>query len=84
MSVDKEIERTARRLEELKKRKANKQKTVAMQFFKKNKIEDLLEMPEVLQAFTKEITGVIKKYQQEKIVTGEPPKEVVQDEWNSW
>ena len=53
MSVDKEIERTARRLEELKKRKANKQKTVAMQFFKKNKIEDLLEMPEVLQAFTK-------------------------------
>ena len=51
-----------------------------MQFFKKNKIEDLLEMPEVLQAFTKEITGVIKKYQQEKIVTGEPPKEVVQDE----
>ena len=80
MSVDKEIERAARRLEELKKRKANKQKTVAMQFFKKNKIEDLLEMPEVLQAFTKEITGVIKKYQQEKIVTGEPPKEVVQDE----
>ena len=80
MSVDKEVERTARRLEELKKRKANKQKTVAMQFFKKNKIEDLLEMPEVLQAFTKEITGVIKKYQQEKIVTGEPPKEVVQDE----
>ena len=80
MSVDKEIERAARRLEELKKRKANKQKTAAMQFFKKNKIEDLLEMPEVLQAFTKEITGVIKKYQQEKIVTGEPPKEVVQDE----
>ncbi len=80
MSVDKEIERAARRLEELKKRKANKQKTAAMQFFKKNKIEDLLEMPEILQAFTKEITGVIKKYQQEKIVTGEPPKEVVQDE----
>lgn len=80
MSVDKEIERAARRLEELKKRKANKQKTAAMQFFKKNKIEDLLEMPELLQAFTKEITGVIKKYQQEKIVTGEPPKEVVQDE----
>ena len=80
MSVDKEIERAARRLEELKKRKANKQKTAAMQFFKKNKIEDLLEMPEILQAFTKEITGVIKKYQQDKIVTGEPPKEVVQDE----
>ena len=80
MSVDKEIERTARRLEELKKRKANKQKTVAMQFFKKNKIEDLLEMPEVLQAFTKEITGVIKKYQQEKIVTGELAKEDVSNE----
>ena len=80
MSVDKEIERIARRLEELKKRKANKQKTAAMQFFKKNKIEDLLEMPEILQAFTKEITEVIKKYQQQKIVTGEPLKEDVKNE----
>ena len=37
MSVDKEIERAARRLEELKKRKANKQKTAAMQFLKRIK-----------------------------------------------
>lgn len=80
MSVDKEIERTARRLELLKKRKADKQKTIAIQFFKKNKIENLLEIPDKLEAFSKELTGVIKKYQQEKIVTGEPEKEDIQNE----
>ena len=62
MSVDKEIEKTARRLEELKKRKERIQKTAAMQFFKKNKIDHLLEMPEELKEFTNEVMSVIKKY----------------------
>ena len=62
MSVDKDIERTARRLEELKKRKERKQKAAAIQFYKKNKIDHLLEMPEELKEFTNEVMTVIQKY----------------------
>ena len=62
MSVDKDIERAARRLEELKQKKERKQKAAAMQFFKKNKIDHLLEMPEALKEFTNEVMSVIEKY----------------------
>ena len=82
MSVDKDIEKTAKKLEALKIKRANMQKTVAIQFFKKNKIEYLLQMPEELKAFSEEITEVIKKEKKKKIVTEEQVKEDVQNEWN--
>ncbi|MDR2878619.1 MAG: hypothetical protein LBV03_01715 [Fusobacteriales bacterium] len=66
MSVNEEIERTAKRLEELRKKKLNNQKNTALQFFKKAKIEYLLEMPEKLKEFTAELMPVIERYQSVK------------------
>lgn len=63
MSIENEIERTQKRLELLRKRQINKQQAAAMRFFKKNKIDQLLELPEQLEAFTKEIMPAIKNYQ---------------------
>ena len=80
MSVERDYESTKKRLAELERKLVEKNKNTALRFFKKNKIEDLLKKPEILQEFTKEITGVIKKYQQQKIVTGEPLKEDVKNE----
>lgn len=81
-TIEDEIERAQKRLEELKKRKLNQKKTAALQFFTKNNIEMLLDSPEKLQEFTKEIKPVIEKFTNEKSVAKdeETAGEEVQDE----
>lgn len=63
MSIENEIKKAQKRVEELKRRKLNQKKTTAFQFFKSNDIEMLLDSPEKLQEFTKEIQSVIEKIQ---------------------
>ena len=63
MTEKEEIEKLKNRIKELEEKAKRKQVNSALQFFKKNKIVDLLGSPEKLQEFTTEVMPIIKKYQ---------------------
>ena len=63
MTEKEEIEKLKNRIKELEEKAKRKQVNSALQFFKKNKIVDLLGSPEKLKEFTAEVMPIIKKYQ---------------------
>ncbi len=63
MTEKEEIEKLKNRIKELEEKAKRKQVNSALQFFKKNKIVDLLGSPEKLKEFTTEVMPIIKKYQ---------------------
>ena len=63
MNEKEEIEKLKNRIKELEEKAKRKQVNSALQFFKKNKIVDLLGSPEKLKEFTTEVMPIIKKYQ---------------------
>ena len=63
MTEKEEIEKLKNRNKELEEKAKRKQVNSALQFFKKNKIVDLLGSPEKLKEFTTEVMPIIKKYQ---------------------
>ena len=66
MTEKEEIEKLKNRIKELEEKAKRKQVNSALQFFKKNKIVDLLGSPEKLKEFTAEVMPIIKKYQPEE------------------
>ena len=66
MTEKEEIEKLKNRIKELEEKAKRKQVNSALQFFKKNKIVDLLTSPEKLKEFTVEVIPIIKKYQLEE------------------
>ena len=66
MTEKEEIEKLKNRIKELEEKAKRKQVHSALQFFKKNKIVDLLGSPEKLKEFTAEVMPIIKKYQPEE------------------
>ena len=66
MTEKEEIEKLKNRIKDLEEKAKRKQVNSALQFFKKNKIEDLLGSPEKLKEFTTEVMPIIKKYQPEE------------------
>ena len=66
MTEKEEIEKLKNRNKELEEKAKRKQVNSALQFFKKNKIVDLLGSPEKLKEFTTEVMPIIKKYQPEE------------------
>ena len=63
MTEKEEIEKLKNRIKELEEKAKRKQVNSALQFFKKNKIVDLLGSPEKLKEFTTEVKKKKKKYQ---------------------
>ena len=63
MTEKEEIEKLKNRIKELEEKAKRKQVNSALQFFKKNKIVDVLGSPEKLKEFTTEVMPIIKKYQ---------------------
>ena len=63
MTEKEEIEKLKNRIKELEEKAKRNQVNSALQFFKKNKIVDLLGSPEKLKEFTTEVMPIIKKYQ---------------------
>ncbi len=63
MTEKEEIEKLKNRIKDLEEKAKRKQVNSALQFFKKNKIVDLLGSPEKLKEFTAEVMPIIKKYQ---------------------
>lgn len=63
MTEKEEIEKLKNRIKDLEEKAKRKQVNSALQFFKKNKIVDLLGSPEKLKEFTTEVMPIIKKYQ---------------------
>ena len=63
MTEKEEIEKLKNRIKDLEEKAKRKQVNSALQFFKKNKIADLLGSPEKLKEFTTEVMPIIKKYQ---------------------
>ena len=66
MTEKEEIEKLKNRIKDLEEKAKRKQVNSALQFFKKNKIVDLLGSPEKLKEFTAEVMPIIKKYQPEE------------------
>lgn len=70
MTEKEEIKKYKNKIKELEEKAKRKQVNLAVQFFKKNKIGHLLEMPEKLQEFTDEIISTVEKYQTEQSQNG--------------
>ena len=86
MTEKEEIEKLKNRIKELEEKAKRKQVNSALQFFKKNKIVDLLGSPEKLKEFTTEVMPIIKKYQPIEDKKDTAVKEGNNEEWerNYW
>lgn len=81
MTEKEEIEKLKNRIKELEEKAKRKQVNSALQFFKKNKIVDLLGSPEKLKEFTTEVMPIIKKYQPIEDKKDTAVKEGNNEEW---
>lgn len=62
MSINDEIIRTQKRLQELRKRQAKEKRELSFGFFRDNGIETLLENKDMMKQFTVEIEPILAKY----------------------
>ena len=81
MTEKEEIEKLKNRIKDLEEKAKRKQVNSALQFFKKNKIVDLLGSPEKLKEFTTEVMPIIKKYQPIEDKKDTAVKEGNNEEW---
>ena len=81
MTEKEEIEKLKNRIKDLEEKAKWKQVNSALQFFKKNKIVDLLGSPEKLKEFTTEVMPIIKKYQPIEDKKDTAVKEGNNEEW---
>lgn len=66
MSINDEIIRTQKRLQELRKRQAKKERERSFAFFRDNSIEHLLKDDKEMKQFTAEIEPILNKYRRIK------------------